>query len=189
MKKRTGFTLVELIVVVAILGVLASIMLANFLELQTRAKTGGAKFNMAVTAFAMERFMADHGTYPPVLPGTNYEQRYQQLTTPIAYIYHSPDDPYAKGIESASSAFETFEIVTDRHPFASLLFEHPHGWGLRQQLAPNAHYYIASPGPDAFRNNALQIPELYWLEYDPTNGTISSGDLFLSGPGTVYHGG
>jgi MSHA pilin protein MshA len=43
MNRREGFTLIELMIVVVILGVLMSIVIPNFLQLQDRAKEAKVK--------------------------------------------------------------------------------------------------------------------------------------------------
>jgi len=63
LKKREGFTLIELMIVVAIIGILAAIAIPNFIKFQLRAKAGEAKVNLAGIRTAEESYFADAGTY------------------------------------------------------------------------------------------------------------------------------
>ena len=63
LKKREGFTLIELMIVVAIIGILAAIAIPNFIKFQLRSKAGEAKVNLAGIRTAQESYFADAGTY------------------------------------------------------------------------------------------------------------------------------
>ena len=56
---KQAFTLIELLIVVAIISILAGLALVNFLEAQTRAKLSRALADMASEATALESYRVD----------------------------------------------------------------------------------------------------------------------------------
>ena len=100
---RAAFTLIELLIVVAIIAILAAIAVPNFLEAQTRSKVARVKSDMRTLSGALQAFYTDHGWYIYhggeefqhivdamwSLPGwysppAGYPEA--TLTTPVAYI-------------------------------------------------------------------------------------------------------
>ena len=61
--RNGGFTLIELMIVVAIIGILAAIAIPNFLRFQLRSRVGEGKTNIAAIRTAEESYAAEYATY------------------------------------------------------------------------------------------------------------------------------
>lgn len=62
-KSNKGFTLIELMIVVAIIGILAAIAIPNFLRFQLKSKSSEGKVNIAAIRTAEESYLAEFGEY------------------------------------------------------------------------------------------------------------------------------
>lgn len=69
--KRTkgdkGFTLIELIVVIAVLGVLATLIIPRVVGVKSKAETAAMEANEKIIRNALERYYLDHEKYPDEL--------------------------------------------------------------------------------------------------------------------------
>lgn len=70
---NSGFTLVELMVVVAIIGILSSVAIPSFKRYQAKAKTSEAKLHLASIYSAEVSFFSDSDSYAQCLSDMGYD--------------------------------------------------------------------------------------------------------------------
>ena len=63
MRGRRGFTLIEMMIVVAIIALLATIAIPNYVNFQKRAKTSEAKSNLGAIRTCEEAYKAENDVY------------------------------------------------------------------------------------------------------------------------------
>lgn len=72
-RSMSGFTLVELMVVVAIIGILSAIAIPNFKKYQAKSKTSEAKIRLASLYMAETSALTDYDTYATCLAAIGFE--------------------------------------------------------------------------------------------------------------------
>jgi len=76
MRNEKGFTLIELMIVVVIIGILAAIAIPNFIAMQNRAKEGSTKANMHTLQLAAEDYGVTYdGVYAATIDATHISDR------------------------------------------------------------------------------------------------------------------
>src|SRR5689334_23086211 len=63
MRKQEGFTLIELMIVVAIIGILAAIAIPNFLQYQMKSRQSEAKTNLQAIRTSQISFQGERGCF------------------------------------------------------------------------------------------------------------------------------
>lgn len=206
-KRERAFTLIELLIVVAIIAILAAIAVPNFLEAQARSKVSRCKADMRTLATAFESYYVDNNSYPPdfsaVLRGkTQYNQlntRLAHLTTPISYITSIIPDPLNNIVATNGSTRPVSGSPTSSGPFrqggtsstAPLLQPISFDYAMfDRKVAPYDNPAIwaeVTANPDTVQwsiNSAGPNGKIFdymgfsnLTVYDPTNGTLSYGQI------------
>ncbi|OGR90384.1 MAG: hypothetical protein A3J74_00255 [Elusimicrobia bacterium RIFCSPHIGHO2_02_FULL_57_9] len=84
-----GFSLLELMIVIAILSTLAAIVVPKFGDLLRKSKEGGTLANLGSLRSALNIYNADtEGIYPSSLLGLTQNARYLSTTPKIAVPYY-----------------------------------------------------------------------------------------------------
>ena len=105
LKKTKGFTLIELMIVVAIIGILAAIAIPNFVKFQCRSKQSEAKGNLKALYVSEESYRAENDSYsaiPTLANGTG------SLTASTNTIGFQPKGAKRRYSYSAAAAVATF---------------------------------------------------------------------------------
>src|SRR5580765_6779165 len=113
-RNEKGFTLIELMIVVVIIGILAAIAIPNFVAMQDRAREGSVKANMHSFQLAVEDFAVKNtGTYPVAADDANVKADMPSGNYPVNPFTGTNDawtwgaDPAAPGITGANPATTT----------------------------------------------------------------------------------
>ncbi len=198
---RYAFTLIELLIVVAIIAILAAIAVPNFLEAQTRSKVTRVKADMRSLSTAAEAYRIDHNAYPITdgYIGTTFDgyghggiHMAHCMTTPVAYIT-SVDitDPFAAHLARNSET----GFIDGMRPYSISYCNIKVTNQLAGRPVPGTVGYVfVSLGPDFLKGPDPTGRVADWhiqhysvdplgnnfyalWEYDPTNGTKSGGDI------------
>jgi general secretion pathway protein G len=120
-RKRSGFTLVELMVVIVIIGLLATVVAINVLPSQDRAMVGKARADISVLEQAIETYRLDNLIFPDDLQalvappaGLARPERYRQG----GYVRRLPEDPWGAPYQyrrpsTHGGQFDVFSLGAD----------------------------------------------------------------------------
>ncbi|MEW6234012.1 MAG: prepilin-type N-terminal cleavage/methylation domain-containing protein [Candidatus Omnitrophota bacterium] len=188
MNKPTAFTLIELLIVVAIIGVLAAIAVPNFINAQIRAKCSRAFSEERSIESAYMTYFMDNNAWPPHFDGP---AQHRFLTTPISYLTTSVADVFAQN-EPAKKDPLWQNTWGQYHAEPSmcwnkLLYGYENGVKNDPDYFANnsnASFFLLSFGPDA----DLDSPRPAAGRYDSSNGVVSNGDILRPIQGQLREG-
>lgn len=102
--KEKGFTLIELMIVVAIIGILAAIAIPNFMKFQARSRQSEAKMNLKGFFTGAKATFAESNKYACGFCGWTPEKgyRYNYYATDTAKITDGGSGCDQKGVEPAA---------------------------------------------------------------------------------------
>ena len=126
-ERRNGFSLVELMVVLFIIGLLATVVALNVLPQGDKARVVKAQADIATLGQALEIYRLDAGTYPGIGEGLNaLKNPPANLTMPQnyktgGYIKDLPNDPWGRPYQyvtpgRSGQAFDIFSLGADGQP-------------------------------------------------------------------------
>lgn len=170
MMKMRAFTLIELLIVVAIIGVLAAIAVPNFLQARTKTQVTRVIADMKTMDQQIRLYWLDRNR-PPVSDYVKGKNSIVRLSTPMAYMASIPIDPYRQNSAEYKSQYGDFYNYWYNEEDPSKRYNtggsewNTQGWEI----------YLLSLGP-GFQ------PETMWVTYNPTNGIISRGTIRFFSP-------
>ena len=97
--REAGWTLIELMVVMSLIGVLATLALAQYRNSVQAAKEAVLKADLFLMRDAIDQYYADKGTYPASL----------QSLVSEGYLRRIPDDPITRSADSWTTTNAEFD--------------------------------------------------------------------------------
>ncbi len=89
-KRPRGYTLLELMIVVAIAGILVTLAVPSFQRSVVKAREATLRQNLATMRTVLDQHYADQGIYPQSL----------EALVEAGYLRHIPTDPFTKTADS-----------------------------------------------------------------------------------------
>lgn len=107
LKKQLGFTLIELMIVVAIIGILAAIAIPNFLRFQAKAKQSEARVILSGIYTSETAYYAEQNTYQTDLGGR------------VGYQPASIPKYYARGVSPTNNNYNSYILAASSTSFSA----------------------------------------------------------------------
>ena len=123
---QRGFTLIEIMVVVVIIGVLGAIVVPQFMSRPDQAKVTAARVDIQAIATALEMYRLDNFQYPSTQQGLEAlvkrpsGQPAARNWNPQGYLKSLPVDPWNTpyqylnpGVKSANGGYDLYSLGSD----------------------------------------------------------------------------
>ncbi len=127
---QRGFTLVEMMIVVAIIAILVAVLMPNFIRARAQAQTASCMMNLKEIATALELYQTDNDRYP-----TASNQAVDGSDTDLLpYLKQVPVDPAA-----GTGQYYEYTVTNPTAGDASYAIVCPglHDAGTLQKITPN----------------------------------------------------
>jgi len=156
-RRMTGFTLVEILIVVVILGILAAIVIPQFTSASQEAVKGALQSQLQTIESQFELFrVRNQGAIPDAAAPDNWlnagENDGWGILVSEDYLKEQPVNGYIGAQDIVAAAGVTPNIAAGNPPAGTS------GWGFR----------AADPGPPAIPN------AIFAFGYDPINNLLSN---------------
>ncbi len=125
-RRQAGFTLIEIMVVVVIIGVLGAIVVPQFMSRPDQAKVTAAKIDIQAISTALEMYRLDNFHYPSTQQGLEALSKHPSSLpaarnwNPQGYLKSLPVDPWGTpyqylnpGAQSLDGSFDLYSLGAD----------------------------------------------------------------------------
>ena len=175
--KKRAFTLIELLIVLAIIGILAAIAVPNFLNAMLRAKIAGTQSDLRNFINAMQQYHLDNNSYHAHRCGP---LQHFPLTTPVPYLnaflpdrfQAAPNMQGRPGFENSASFYHWIPSFIPHASWWPTTGNSGHIM-VREALRQANGGLVDGWGPSGVRGGP---------PYDPSNGLTSRGGFFMQVP-------
>jgi type IV pilus assembly protein PilA len=145
LSESSGFTLVELMIVVAIIGILAAVAIPNYQKYQARSRQSEAKMHLSSIYTAETSYAAETSSYSQCLYDIGYAPNGSQLYYTVGW----QAAPAAAGCgpdgkRNCNGTWPSGFIVTNAAPASQACNPAPASGGIAAQTAATAMYYLAT---------------------------------------------